>query len=133
MIGNLYTINGRSLFNKKRNNNLNLYVQYNKFKNNYYVKILNKNNKYIYHKLNTNLNLNSNNIIKLNKAKYRVYLNNNNLMYNPLSRNRYYRHNEHVYPDELYAYRYGYLKPTDLNTLDYLSLYRKKKGGEINY
>jgi len=130
-IGYLYNINGNKLFNNINNQKLKLYIKHDKFNNKYYIKILNKINKYVYYKLNTN-NVQNNNLIKLNNSKFRVYLT-DNYTYNPIFRNKYFKNKNYQYPEELYALKYGYLKPDDLNSTDFISLYKKKYDNNMNY
>lgn len=130
-IGYLYNYNGNKLFNKDMNQKLKLYIKHDKFSNKYYVRFLNKKNNYVYYKLNA-INLQNNNLIKLNNSKFRVYLT-DNYIYNPLFRNKYFKSYDYEYPSDLYDLKYGYLKPDDLNSTDYLSLYKKKYDNNINY
>ena len=97
-----------------------------------YIKILNRRNRFVYSKLSINKDLTNDSIIKLNNVKYRVYLNNYN-KYNPLFRNKYFKYDDSIYQGDSYAYKYGYLKPQNLNSSEYLSLYRKKSGSKIDY
>lgn len=130
-IGYLYNFNGNKLFNNNMNQKLKLYIKHDKFKNKYFVRFLNRRNKYVYYKLNTN-NLQNNNLIKLNNSKFRVYLI-DNYIYNPLFRNRYFKNYDYEYPSKLYDLKYGYLKPDDLNSTDYISLYKKKYNNNMDY
>ena len=107
-------------------------MRYGKNNNFYYIRYLNKKNRYVYNKLLTNKTLTNDSIIRLNRSTYRVYFNNYN-KYNPLFRNKYFKYEDSVYPTNIYAYKYGYLKPYNLNSNEYLVLYRKQFGNTSNY
>jgi len=133
LVGILYRFGGSNLlFGKAKNSQVKLFIRYGINRNFYYIKILNKRNRYVYSKLSTNKDLTNDSIIKLNKIKYRVYLNNYN-KYNPLFRNKYFKYDDSLYPGDSYAYKYGYLKPQNLNSSEYLVLYRKRSGNKIDY
>ena len=83
----------------------------------------------MYTKLNTNKKLNNKSIIKLNKSIYITKLNDEN-NYNPLYRNKYFRYEDSVYPVSPYATKYGFLKPEELNSNVFLSLYRRQNSIE---
>jgi|SaaInlStandDraft_7_1057024.scaffolds.fasta_scaffold78954_1 hypothetical protein len=133
LVGILYKFKGNnSLFSQSKNNKIKLFIRYGINQNSYYIKILNRRNRFVYSKLSINKDLTNDSIIKLNNVKYRVYLNNYN-KYNPLFRNKYFKYDDSIYQGDSYAYKYGYLKPQNLNSSEYLSLYRKKSGSKIDY
>ena len=130
-IGSLYAVNNNILFNKKKNKEIKLFVRYGKNQNHYYVKFLNKRNRYVHNRLLTKTALDNNSIVKLNNSRYRVHLDGNKNKYNPLYRNSYFKYEEPLYPVNLYANKYGYLKSHDLNSPKYLSLYRRTSGNNL--
>lgn len=129
-IGNLYlNYNSRLLFNKYNNKNLKLYMKQKNGKDIYYIQFENKKNKKVYNKLNTNDKLSNRSIIKLNESIYTTKLNDEN-KYNPLYRNNYFKYEDSIYPVSPYAKKYGYLKPDELNSTIFLSLYRRQNSIE---